>query len=142
MGGYNFPFLFLAIVFVIVTVPLFIWSGLPKWLPFVLGLVVAVLGLLLIDAVLVLTERRKNRRYANPNRKPYSKEGQKKGRSSPQPLRKNDLNLPKAPEGLTCPSCGSSNIAIFLYGLPAMSEELEKALKPDSPSIFHPASHR
>ena len=47
----------------------------------------------------------------------------------PIPPRKNDTDLPKAPADLTCPSCGSSNIAVFLYGLPGMSEELDNALK-------------
>jgi len=39
-----------------------------------------------------------------------------------------DTDLPKAPEDLNCPSCGSSEIAVILYGLPALSEELEKAI--------------
>ena len=40
-----------------------------------------------------------------------------------------DFNLPKKPEGLLCPSCGSEDIALFLYGLPAITEELEKAIE-------------
>ncbi|MBW1744171.1 MAG: hypothetical protein JRJ47_12220 [Deltaproteobacteria bacterium] len=43
-------------------------------------------------------------------------------------MREADFLLPKKPEGLSCPSCGSEDIAMILYGLPGMTEELEKAL--------------
>ena len=36
--------------------------------------------------------------------------------------------IPKAPEGLSCPSCGAQKIAVILYGLPAVTEEFESAL--------------
>ena len=36
--------------------------------------------------------------------------------------------LSKRPEGLSCPSCGSKDIAEIQYGLPAITDELEEAI--------------
>ncbi len=105
MGGFNFPFLFIAVVIVLVTV---LVSNLPIWISFLVGLIATVVVFFLIDLIIALVEKRQKRKGPSP--------------------RSIDKSLPKAPKGLTCPACGSKDKAVILYGLPPLSEELEKAI--------------
>jgi DNA-directed RNA polymerase subunit RPC12/RpoP len=105
MGGFNFSLLFIAVVIVVVTI-LFL-PNLPIWASFLVGLIAVVVVIFLIDLIAALVEKRP----------PLL--------SFPHPFYK---SFPKAPKGLTCPECASKDIAVILYGLPALSGKLEKAI--------------
>ena len=128
MGGDNIPFLFLAIITVLVTVLLFMLLDLPLWGGALAGLVVSIAGLLGIDIILNLVEKRHHH-----NRKPRDNSMSSTARQGEQPLPplpigSDDRGLPKAPKNLSCPSCSASDIAVIVYGLPAFSKALKKAL--------------
>lgn len=113
MGGFNLPmFVFFLLVAVIVATPFLIWSDLSTWLILLVAPIVSYLGIFSLSLILDLVERRVEKPDFGPV--PEAREA--------------DFSLPKRPEGLSCPSCGSDNIAMILYGLPGMTEELEKAL--------------
>ena len=112
MGGFNLPlFVLFLIVAIIVAVPLLLWSELPKWAVLLLAPFASFAGLLAMFHILDLIERRRDASV------PVQRKAEEK-----------DFILPKKPEGLFCPSCGSEDIALFLYGLPAVTKELKKAI--------------
>jgi hypothetical protein len=126
MSGFNFPLLFIVVVIILVAVSLLIFSDLPVWAPFLVGFIAAVVGLLLLDLAFFLDEKRQDRNGKRFRKTKNSKKAQEEEHVIPLPRRKD--YIPKAPVSLTCPSCGSGDIAVILYGQPALSDELEKAL--------------
>lgn len=128
MNGYNVPFLFLVVVAVLVTVAFFMLLDLPLWGALLLGFIVAVAGLFGIDVILDLVEKRHHRNGKPPERSSNSTTRQGEKLLSPLPIEPDDTSLPKAPEDLCCPSCGASDVAVIVYGQPALFEALEKAL--------------
>ena len=105
-------FVFLLLVAVVVATPFLIWSDLSVWLILLVAPIVSYLGVFSLSLILDLVERRGE----DPDFEPVPE------------AREADFSLPKTPEGLSCPSCGSKDIAMILYGLPGMTEELEKAI--------------
>jgi hypothetical protein len=106
-------FIFFLVVAVVVATPFLIWSDLSIWLILLVAPIVSYLGIFSLSMILDLVERSGE----EPDLVPVPKAGEA------------DSSLPKKPEGLSCPSCGSESIAVILYGLPAMSEELKKAVE-------------
>jgi hypothetical protein len=105
-------FVFFLLVTVIVAAPFLIWSNLSKLVVLLLAPIVSYLAIFALSQILDLLEGA----------------GQE---ADPIPVSENGdagFALPKRPEGLLCPSCGSEDVAMILYGLPAMTEELKKAL--------------
>lgn len=112
MGGFNIPlFVLFLIVTIMVAVSLLIWSELPKWVVFLLAPFASFAGLLALVHI------------------PELLEGiLKAGVPGLRKVGERDFSLPKRPKGLLCPSCGSDDIAQFIYGLPALTKALEKAI--------------
>jgi len=114
MGGLNLPmFVFFLLVAAVVATPFLVWSDLSTWVVLLVAPIVSYLGIFSLSIILDLVEGRGDK----PDFVPFPKAGEA------------DFSLPKKPEGLSCPSCGSDNIAMILYGLPAMSEKLKQALE-------------
>ena len=113
LGGFNLPmFIFFLLVTVIVAAPFLIWSDLSKLVVLLLAPIVSYVAIFALGQMLDLLEGAGE----EPDLMPVSEAGDA------------GFALPKKPEGLSCPSCGSEDIAMILYGLPAMTEELKKAL--------------
>lgn len=128
MGGFNFPLVFVVAITGLVAIPLLFLSDLSKWVSFLLGLIIAVFGLFSIDLILTLVDKQRNRKGRPLIKTTNLRDGQGDETEPDLSPGINDLSLPKAPEDLHCPSCDSLNIAVILYGLPALSAELDKAL--------------
>ena len=104
-------FVLFLLVTAVVAVPFLVWSDLSTWVILVAAPIVSYVALFVFGLVVDFIEARQD---------PYN---------GPYPGEEEPWVLPEKPEGLSCPSCGSESIAMILYGLPAMSEELEKALE-------------
>jgi hypothetical protein len=114
MGGFNLPmFVFFLLVAVVVATPFLIWSDLSTWVILLVAPIVSYLGIFSLSLILDLVERRGE----DPDFGPVPEAGEA------------DFSLPKKPEGLSCPSCGSEDIAMILYGLPGMSKKLKRAIE-------------
>jgi hypothetical protein len=114
MGGFNLPmFVFFLLVAVVVAVPFLIWSDLSAWLIILVAPIVSYLAIFSLSIIIDLVER-----------------SGKTGDFVPVPEAGGpDFSLSKRPRGLSCPSCGSHNIATILYGLPVMSDKLKRAIE-------------
>jgi hypothetical protein len=113
LGGFNLPmFIFFLVVTVIVAAPFLIWSDLSKLVVLLLAPVLSYVAIFALGQILNLLEGAGE----EPDFASISEAGDA------------GLALPRKPEGLSCPSCGSKDLAVILYGLPAMTEELKKAL--------------
>lgn len=120
MGGFNFPMFVLFIAATIaVAVPLWYWTGLPKWAALLLAPFAGFIVLFVIFQIPELLERKQKSANSLPGGDAEADDGLAK---------KAGFSMPKKPEGLLCPSCGSEDIAVILYGLLAITEELEKAI--------------
>lgn len=116
-------FVLFLLVTVAVAVPLLIWSELSTWAVLVAAPIASYAVINVFGFVVDLIERRqKPYKGSYPGEKEVSLEFPEKAKEQP-------LVLPEKPEDLSCPSCGSQSIAAILYGLPAMSEELNKAVE-------------
>jgi hypothetical protein len=114
MGGFNLPmFIFFLLVTAVIATPFLIWSDLPEWIILLVSPLVSCLGIFSLSLILDLVER----------------SGTTRDFSSLLEELKPDFSLPKKPRGLSCPSCGSKDIATILYGLPGTSKKLEKAIE-------------
>lgn len=122
MGGFNLPLFFLFnVVTIIVAVGLWYGTGLPKWAALLLAPFASFSALFLVFQIPELLERKGK----STNSLPAGGEAAAYGSAKQSEA---DFSLPEKAEGLLCPSCGSEDIAMILYGLPAITEELEKAI--------------
>ena len=107
MGSSLVPLVFLGIVSAVFAIPLCLWSPLPIWLSILISPIVAWLTIMIFGAIIDFIER--------PHVEAAGKDW----------VRSEDLVLTPLPD---CPSCGSSIAAHILYGLPALTDELQQAL--------------
>ncbi len=115
MGGFNVPmFVLFLLLSLVAGVIIIYWTSLPLWAGLLLAPVVSFTGLFAFGWIVDFVEGRKMG-YAPPA--PFSG------------LLDKGQDIPAAPKGLTCPSCGSNNIAAILYGLPGLNDALERAIK-------------
>ena len=118
MHGFIYPISILyIIVTIIVAVVFLVWTGLPNWLAILLAPFVSFFGLFILFLLPSLFAGRKKTYAPIPEDEMKMDEGKSV-----------DFILPEKPVGLLCPSCDSSDIAVIVYGLPAMSKEMEKAI--------------
>jgi hypothetical protein len=111
MGGFNLPlFILLLGVAIVISVALSFWTDLSKLAVLVMSPLAACFGLFAFSQLIDFIERRTN--------KTISGEGETM-----------DDRIPVAPKGILCPYCGAKNIAVILYGLPATTGKLEKAIE-------------
>jgi len=108
-------------VSIIVAAPLLFWSDLPNWLVLLLAPLGSYAGLFAISQ---LIDRIEAKKYPDTEAPPPG-EGKKTESDSAEEA---DFSLPEKPHNLSCPSCGSKDIAQILYGLPAINEKLEKMI--------------
>lgn len=120
MGGFNLPmFLFFLLVTALVAIPLLIWSELSTWIVLLAAPITSCVAIHAFGFVVDFIEGSQE-----PYNRPHSGD-----LDSLKKAEEEHLVLPQEPEGLLCPSCGSESIATILYGLPAMSKNLEKAIE-------------
>jgi len=122
LGGFNLPlFILFLLVTVIAATSLLYLSELPKLVVFFLAPLASYFGLFGISQIIDLIERKKG---------PYNMQpGEEANLGLLKKSEETDLHLPEKPEGHSCPSCGSNDIGLILYGFPSMTKQLEKALK-------------
>jgi hypothetical protein len=117
MGGFNLPmFVLFLLVTAVLAVPFMVWSDFSTWVILLVAPIVSYVALFVFGFVIDFVEGRQE---------PYNEHDLE----SPEKAEEEPLVLPQRPEGLSCPSCGSENIAMILYGLPVISKELEKAIE-------------
>jgi len=58
MSDFNFPLFFIAAITIVVSAVLLIFTGLPVWASFLTGFAAAIVGILAIDLVIILVEKR------------------------------------------------------------------------------------
>ena len=122
MGGFNIPmFILFIVVTIFVAAPLLYWSDLPNWVVLLLAPLASYAGLFAISQLIDLIEAKKYPDTEAPLR------GEGRGTESDS-AEEADFSLPEKPHALKCPSCGSKDIALILYGLPAIDEKLEKLI--------------
>lgn len=120
MGGFNLPmFVFFLLVTALVAIPLLIWSELSTWIVLLAAPIASYVAINVFGFVVDFIEGGQE-----PYNEPHSGD-----LDSVKEAEEEHLVLPKKPEDLLCPSCGSESIATILYGLPAMSKKLEKAIE-------------
>ncbi|MHC4945512.1 MAG: hypothetical protein ACYTG7_21070 [Planctomycetota bacterium] len=129
MGGFNLPMtVFIILVATVVAVPLLIWTDLPLWAVILIALVGSYAGLLVISLVIDWIERRPGMEipFCEGDFPEGPDDATVPGGDEPWV---NFFDRKKRPRDLTCPSCGSQDIAEILYGLQDWSRKIQKAVE-------------
>ena len=117
-GGFIYPiFIIYILVTIIIAVVFLLWTGLPDWLAILLAPFVSFFGLFLLFLLPSLFAGRKKTYVSIPE------EDVDKDEAAGE-----EFNIPEKLDGLICPACESSDMAFIVYGLPAMSKKMEKAI--------------
>jgi len=112
MGGSNFLLFILFIVLtIIVAVSLLYGSELPKWMALLIAPLASYAGLFAMLKIPELIEGRQKRTTLPPGKTEEA-----------------DIGFPITLEGFSCPTCGAKDIAVILYGMVSITEELAKAI--------------
>ncbi len=114
MSTFNLPlFILLIILSIIVSILLIIFADLSLWLAIPLAPILSFFCLMAFSLIIEMLE---------PNQ-------EVKSTTIPIPEDPSDFILSMRPDGLLCPSCGSDKVIEIIYGLPVITQKIQKELE-------------
>jgi len=113
MGKFNLPLFLLVILLAgIIAIPLIIWTNLATWMIIPLAPIISFIVLLLFSLIVDF----------------FDVDKQITSQPSQAHIFSSDFLRSKRAGGLLCPKCSSDQIMEIIYGLPPITEELQKEL--------------
>lgn len=101
----------------LIGVPVWIWTAIPKWIVVIASPILAIISINLIDQIVILLERGITR---SENLEETVEERKERifREAHEEISRQFDTKRP-------CPKCGSTNVALILYGLMDLDEKMK-----------------